>query len=49
MQNNVLLTIREKKITLPQSEKKIAETILRDPVKVIQMSATDLATEAGSS
>lgn len=29
--------------------KKIAETILKDPVMVIQMSATDLAAEAGSS
>ncbi|MBT2731013.1 MurR/RpiR family transcriptional regulator [Carnobacterium sp. ISL-102] len=49
MQNNVLLTIREKIIALPQSEKKIAETILKDPVSVIKMSATDLAAEAGSS
>lgn len=49
MQNNVLLTIKEKMAALPQSEKKIAETIISDPVTVIQMSATDLATEAGSS
>ena len=49
MQNNVLLIIREKMAALPQSEKKIAETILKDPVMVIQMSATDLAAEAGSS
>ena len=49
MQNNVLLIIREKLAALPQSEKKIAETILKDPVMVIQMSATDLAAEAGSS
>lgn len=49
MQNNILLKIREKKVALPQSEKKIAETILKNPVKVIQMSATDLATEAESS
>ncbi|WP_035052358.1 MurR/RpiR family transcriptional regulator [Carnobacterium pleistocenium] len=49
MQNNVLLTIREKMIALPQSEKKIAETILKNPVRIIQMSATELATEAGSS
>lgn len=49
MQNNVLLTIKEKMAALPQSEKKIAEKIISDPVTVIQMSATDLATEAGSS
>ena len=49
MQNNVLLIIREKLAALPQSEKKIAETILKDPVMVIQMSATELAAEAGSS
>lgn len=49
MQNNVLLIIREKLAALPQSEKKIAETILKDPVMVIQMSVTELAAEAGSS
>ena len=37
MQSNLLFRIEEKMADLPQSEKKIAATILADPTAVIQM------------
>ncbi|OUL08554.1 MurR/RpiR family transcriptional regulator [Trichococcus shcherbakoviae] len=49
MQSNLLFRIEEKMADLPQSEKKIAATILADPTAVIQMNATSLALQAGSS
>lgn len=49
MGNNILLVIRKYLNSLPQSEKKIAGTILNDPASVIHMSATQLAFKAESS
>ncbi len=46
---NVLLTIKNKIQKLPQSEQKIGIIILEDPLKIIQMSAADLAKAASSS
>ncbi|WP_192987900.1 MurR/RpiR family transcriptional regulator [Carnobacterium mobile] len=49
MQSNLLFLIQEQMNGLPESEKKIAATILADPAAVIQMNATSLALKAGSS
>ncbi|MFL2134567.1 MurR/RpiR family transcriptional regulator [Desemzia sp. FAM 24101] len=49
MLNNILLNIKEKKGTLPLSEKKIAELILQEPASIINMNSSLLAQKAGSS
>lgn len=49
MLNNILLNIKEKKDTLPLSEKKIAELILQEPASIINMNSSLLAQKAGSS
>lgn len=49
MLNNILLNIKEKKDSLPLSEKKIAELILQEPASIINMNSSLLAQKAGSS
>lgn len=49
MLNNVLLNIKEKKDSLPLSEKKIAELILQEPASIINMNSSSLAQKSGSS
>lgn len=49
MQLNIPLTIKEKLPDLPESERKIGEFILDNPLETIQMSASQLAEKAGSS
>lgn len=49
MAQTLLMTIKSLLPSLPVSERKIGELILKKPTEIIQMSATKLATEAGSS
>ena len=49
MAQTLLMTIKHQLASLPESERKIGELILQKPTEIIQMSATKLATEAGSS
>lgn len=49
MQPNILFVIQEKLASLPKSEQKIGEAILKDPQKIIQMNATQLGKSANSS
>ena len=49
IQQNILLTIKDKYSELPESERKIAEVIISDPLNVIQMNAAQLAKRADSS
>lgn len=49
MSENILLRIKEKLPSLPQSEKKIAAVILMDPAAVINLNASQLAEKAHSS
>lgn len=49
MKTNILDTIEEKMPSLPKSEKKIAETILKYPKEVMKMNTTELAKKASSS
>lgn len=49
MQGNIPLTIKEKLADLPESERKVGEFILDNPLLTIQMSASQLAEAAGSS
>src|SRR5699024_732144 len=45
----LLMTIKNQLPSLPVSERKIGELILKKPTEIIQMSASKLAAEAGSS
>ena len=49
MQQNIILTIQDYYKTLPASEKKVAEYILKNTNEVINLSAQDLAKKSGSS
>lgn len=48
-QQHLLLMIKDKLPQLPESERKIADVILANPLEVIQMNATQLAEAADSS
>ncbi|MRJ46171.1 MurR/RpiR family transcriptional regulator [Fundicoccus ignavus] len=49
MAQTLLMTIKNILSNLPESERKIGQLILEKPTEIIQMSATKLAAEAGSS
>ncbi|MBS7577786.1 MULTISPECIES: MurR/RpiR family transcriptional regulator [unclassified Enterococcus] len=49
MQQNIILTIQDYYKTLPTSEKKVAEYILKHTNEVISLSAQELAKKSGSS
>lgn len=49
MAQTLLMTIKNQLPSLPVSERKIGELILKKPTEIIQMSASKLAAEAGSS
>ncbi|MDE1548606.1 MurR/RpiR family transcriptional regulator [Jeotgalibaca caeni] len=49
IQQNIVLSIKEKLPALPESERKIGELVTEKPLEIIQMNASQLAEAAGSS